>query len=289
MPQRYSDFDVSGGSRHESAIRIRTRDFRGEPEFAIVVPVADLDDDITRLCVDHLGKNVTIPFRLVLVASKGSRFSYGRSINAGIEAAHDFDLIVGMDSDAFPGCGTVEKAIRCARDNPELGYVGAKIVQCDGKPPNIGWVPQNIWWFLMNSVRNRAPISALKRIFMGKWWSFSVRVPSHYIPGRMVGIITTFFVIRKKCFDEVGPFDENFRYSFVDVDYSFRVLTSGWYVSVCPGATVLHRGHATASHRFQQGEFDNWNRFLSKWSRKRIKEVRKAARDNKFIIPGDLE
>ncbi|MDD1769048.1 MAG: glycosyltransferase [Methanomassiliicoccales archaeon] len=284
-----SDPDESGDSPHESSVEIKTSDFHGVPEFAIVVPIADPDDDITRLCVDHLVKNVTTPFRLILVASRGSAFSYGRSINAGIEAASSFDLIVGMDSDAFPDRGTVEKTIRYARKDPRLGYVGAKIVQCNGKPPNIGWVLQNIWWYLINSVRNLAPRSALKRILMGKWWSFSVRVPSHYVPRRMVGIITTFFVIKRECFDEVGPFDESFRYSFVDVDYSFRILTSRWYVSVCPQASVLHRGHATATRRLQEEEFEGWNRYLSKWSRERIKEVRKAARESKFIIPGDLE
>jgi len=289
MSQTDSETNVSGESQRGNPKEIRTSDFHGVPEFAIVVPVADLDDEITKLCVDHLEKNVTIPFRLVLVASRGSTFSYGRSINAGMEATRDFDLIIGMDSDAFPDRGTVEKTLQYTRGDPRLGYVGAKIVQCNGKPPNIGWVPQNIWWYLINSVRNRAPLSALKRILMGKWWSFSVRVPSHYVPRRMVGIITTFFVIRRKCFDEVGPFDEDFRYSFVDVDYSFRVLTSRWYVSVCPQAAVLHRGHATASRRLQEGEFEGWNRYLSKWSRERIKEVRKAARESKFIIPGDLE
>lgn len=276
-------------ARHNDSVEIRTKDFHGAPDLAIVVPVADPDDDVTRLCVDHLAKNVTIPFRLVLVASRGSAFSYGRSINAGMMAASGFDLIVGMDSDAFPDPGTVEKTVQYVRNDPRLGYVGAKIVQCNGKPPNIGWVPQNLWWYAANAIRNLAPLSALKRILMGKWWSFSVRVPSHYIPNRMVGIITTFFVIRRKCYDEVGPFDESFRYSFVDVDYSFRVLTSRWYVSVCPHVSVLHRGHATATRRLQQEEFENWNRYLNKWSRAGIGEVHKAAREGKFIIPEELD
>lgn len=269
-------------------MEIHTRLFGENPKVSIVIPVADIEDNITRQCVEHLEKTLTIPFKLILAESSGTDFSYGRSMNAGIRTAPDFDFIFGMDSDAYPFPGTIEAMMSYATSDPRLGYIGAKITQCNGKAANIGWVHQNIWWYSFNSIRNMAPLSALRRIMMGKWWSFSVRVPPYYIPGKMTGIITTLFLIRRRCYEDVGPFDEDFRYSFVDVDYAFRVLTSSWYISVCPKADVLHKGHATASQQLQRAEFRGWERYLEKWTKERIKEVKAAARNNKFIIPNGV-
>jgi len=286
--QNQNDPGDTPGYQHNAKVRIKVVDFGNDPQVAIVVPVADTEDDLTRRCVDHLQSIVRIPFSLILAESRGPQFSYGRSMNAGIQTGSNYEFVIGMDSDAFPYPGATEEILAYIKSRPQLGYVGAKIVGPGGGLANIGWVHQNLLWYVINSLRNRAPISCARRILMGKWWSFGVRAPLRYVPERMVGFLTTFFVIRSKCYSDVGPFDENFRYSFVDVDYSFRVLISRWHVSTCPSAVVLHTGHSTVTRRLRKEEFESWDYYLNKWTRSRMKEVHHAARSGKFAIPDGL-
>jgi GT2 family glycosyltransferase len=267
-------------------LRIVTKDINdGTPAVAVIMPVADAEDEIARRCLDNLGKTTKVPLRVFLVESSGSEFAYGRSVNAGVHAAEGFDIIIGMDSDAFPKEGAMERLLEFMRAHPQVGFSGARIVS-PGTNPNIGWVLQSMPWFVINALKARAPLFALRRLLKGKWWSFSIRAPKDYIPGKMVGAITTTFVLRRRCYEDVGPFDERFRVSFVDVDYNFRILVSEkWHISSCPSAEVFHEGHTTRIARRENMEFEGWDVFLGKWTKDKIGEVKEAARKGKFIIP----
>jgi len=269
-------------------MKIVTRDINeGAPQAAVIMPVADAEDEIARRCVDNLRKTTKIPLKVYLVESSGSEFAYGKSVNAGIRAAEESELIIGMDSDAFPKEGAVERLLEFMRAHPQVGFSGARIVT-PGTSPNIGWVLQSLPWFVVNALRARAPIFALRRILKGKWWSFSIRAPKDYVPGKMVGAITTTFVLRRQCYEDVGPLDERFRVSFVDVDYNFRILVSDkWSISSCPSAEVFHEGHTTRIARRESMEFEGWDTFLSIWTKERMGEVKEAARKGKFVIPDE--
>jgi GT2 family glycosyltransferase len=269
-------------------MRIVTKDVNeGAHQAAVVMPVADAEDDIAQRCLDNLGKTTRVPLRVFLVESSGSEFAYGRSVNAGIAAAEGFDIIIGMDSDAFPREGAIERLLEFMRAHPQVGFSGARIVS-PGTDPNIGWVLQSMGWFVVNALKARAPLFALRRILKGKWWSFSIRAPKDYIPGKMVGAITTTFVLRRQCYEDVGPFDERFRVSFVDVDYNFRMLISDkWHISSCPSAEVFHEGHTTRIARRENMEFEGWDVFLRKWTKDKIGDVKAAAGKGKFIIPDE--
>lgn len=273
--------------RDEMALmRIVTSDLNeGPPRAAIIVPVADVDDAVTRRFLDNLRDRTHSPFKVFLVESSGEEFSYGKSMNAGIRAAEGFDLMIGMDSDAFPEDGAVERLIEYARSDPRLGYVGASVIT-PGAHPEIGWTHAGMFQFIVNSLRAGAPIYALRRALMGGWWSFGVHAPEDFVPGRMVGSITTMFALKRECYDDVGPFDERFRVSFVDVDYNFRIMLSErWYVSTCTGSGVLHERHVTRTKRKEKMAFEGVRQYLQNWPRQRIREVLRAAENGKFIIP----
>ncbi len=275
-----------GDKRRSGDMRVVTRDLNeGVPVAAVVMPVADAEDGITKKCVDSLVASTRTPLKLFLVESSGQEFSYGRSINAGIRAAEGFDLIIGMDSDAFPRPGAIDKLLDFMGTHPQVGYLGARIVS-PGTKPNIGWVHQGMFWFFVNAVKARAPFYAVRRVLKGKLWSFSIRAPRDYVPGKMVGAITTTFVLRRQCYEDVGPLDERFRVSFVDVDYNFRMLISDrWYISSCPTAEVFHEGHTTRIARREKMEFEGWDHYLENWPKERIRLVLEAARKGKFLIP----
>lgn len=257
----------------------------GKPEVAIIIPVADRQDEITTRCLDHLMKVTTVPARIYLVESSGTDFSYGRAMNEGIKAAKDFDIVIGMDSDAFPRYGAVERLLGYMRLHPQVGLSGVRVtsskIEC-----NIGWAIQSMPRFVMNCVWDHAPLFALRRILLGNWWSFGVQIPKAYLPGKMVGVVTTMFALRRQCYNDVGPWSEAFRVSFVDVDYNFRILLSDdWYVSSCSSAEVFHEEHTTRMAKGDKMALEGWTLFLELWEKKDMEDVKRAAACGKFFIP----
>ena len=55
---------------------------------------------------------------------------------------------------------------------------------------------------------------------------------------------------RKKVFDEIGYFDENFFAYMEDVDISYRARIHGYYNTYCPEAKVYHIGSATSGSKY---------------------------------------
>ena len=258
---------------------------KGDDRIAVVIPVKDIDDDITAKCLQHLERSSDTGIDAILVESAGDEFSFGRSINAGIKAAAPAEVVICMDSDAYPDSGAISSLSACMNANPRLGFAAAKVRFSD-QPPQIGWVHCGLLWFLVGCLRNRAPMFAIRRLRMGKLWSFGVRSPRRYKRGRMVGATTTTFAIRRKCFDDVGPMDERFHVSYSDQDYCYRILISDdWYLTSCPKAVVFHDEHRTRKAPKEKSEFEDLRIYLEKWSKDDIKRVLRAARKEKFIVP----
>jgi len=266
-------------------LRIVIKDVGGDkagPPIPVVIPVADAEDEIARKCLDNLAA-CTFPLRVFLVESSGAEFGYGKSMNAGIRAAGNAEFIIGMDSDAFPKPGAIEKLVAFLQRDPRLGYVGVNL-HTPNKPTNLGWVESGPVRFMISSLKDKAPMYAIRRLLKGSWWLLGPSTTPRHRPGKMVGAITTMFVLRRQCFDHVGPFDEEFRVSFVDVDYSYRILISEkWFISTCAEAEVHHLGHATRHAKRDMKESEGLKHYQEKWPKERMRAVHRSAREGKFI------
>lgn len=64
-------------------------------------------------------------------------------------------------------------------------------------------------------------------------------------------------VFRRRCFDEVGPFDEDFFAYLEDVDWGLRAQLAGWSARYDPSAVCFHMGGATTA-----GDQPRYNRLL---------------------------
>jgi GT2 family glycosyltransferase len=63
-------------------------------------------------------------------------------------------------------------------------------------------------------------------------------------------ICGSFMLIRRRCLDEVGPFDERFFIYDEDIDWCRRARAAGWTVRFWPGASLVHLG--CAAHPFMR-------------------------------------
>ena len=231
----------------------------------------------------NLESSTGLSMKVHLVESSGAEFGFGRSMNAGIKAAGPSEFLIGMDSDAFPRPGALDKLIACCQEDPRLGYVGVKILAPNARP-NVAWVDYGPIGYTISCLRAKAPFHAVRRLLKGNWWALGPGIVSEHKPGKMVGFASTTFILRRECYEDVGPFDEGYRVSYADVDFAFRVLTSGrWFMTSCPEAEVLHEYHATRTRKNDMEEFEGLHRFCETWSKERMRAVRRAAREGKFV------
>lgn len=257
------------------------------PSISLVIPVDSFDSDLTRRCVQNLRNNDTSDYRIILVESKGDAFAYGRSVNYGAGLASDSDFIAVMDSDTFIKPRAIENSATFLTRNPSVGFCGAWISRPEtDEIDHVGFTHlSSTTRFVWNSFKRRAPFYALRRILRGNNWSYGVLGVPRYVPGKMVGVSSAFCVMRRDCYEDVGPWDEDYRSSFVDVDYSFRVMLSErWFVSSAPDVRVMHYGQIT-KRKYGHGDFEGLDTYLKKWPRHRLEEVLKAAARGKFLIP----
>jgi GT2 family glycosyltransferase len=68
-------------------------------------------------------------------------------------------------------------------------------------------------------------------------------------------------MFRKRCLEEVGPFDEDFIMFLEDVDISTRVRQAGWKIVCCPNSLACRRRHDTTSNELRRYLCDR-NRLL---------------------------
>jgi GT2 family glycosyltransferase len=256
---------------------------KGENEIPIIIPVADAHSDLVTQCVHNLDVITRLPLAIYLVESNGKEFAYGRSMNAGIKASAPSPFVIGMDSDAFPEAHAIDRLIRYYQHDPRLGFVGIKTFN-GPRPADVGFSFQGPFEFAASCFYAGAPFYALKQFINGQWWSRTI-VASEQRPGHLCGICTVLFALNRDCYDDIGPFDEQFRLSFMDHDFVLRILTSDkWFLSSCPEAVAYHQLHATRSKNPDPAqERKDTNRFRYLWPRERIRAVRRCAREGKFV------
>lgn len=257
----------------------------GDPEAAVVVPVANAEDETTRKFMANLEGSTSLPLKVFLVQSSGPSFSFGNSVNAGIRAATGFDFIIGLDSDAFPMKDALDRMLDYARKHPQVGLTGVKLMISNGRS-SVGWAYEGVPRFLIRMLKLRDPSYAVNKFLRSDWRILDIGSREDFIPGKMVGVLTTAYILRRQCFDDIGPFDEEYRLYYVDPDYSFRVLTSEkWFVSCCPSARVYHEYHVTATAQNVKDSKPDFDTFNRKWPKSRMVKVLEAAREGKFLIP----
>jgi GT2 family glycosyltransferase len=272
-------------------VEIRVKDVGSvRPEVSIIIPLDDFDTDFSKRCVGTLGQKEHIPYRLILVRSQGKEFAYGKSVNAGIREAGDSKYYVVMDNDTFIRENTIGKLLEEMKKDPRVGFCGPWFYNPidESRIECLGMVHvRRPHEFLWNSITDGAPFYGLRRVVKGQNWHYGFHCAKRYAPGRMAGISSALCVLRRECYEEVGEWDERFRSSGVDIDYSFRVLLSDkWYITSYRQAEAVHVGRTT-KRKYGHGDFTDLNEFIEKWSKEDIERVYGRMRAGKFLIPED--
>ena len=168
--------------------------------------------------------------------------------NAGYACATNQAMLRGkgryffiLNNDTVLDANTLAALLRFMDEHPRAGMASGHLVNPDGSTqfsyypvalPSATSMVADLLWLNRLSPRNRLGRGELARHFdPGK-------------PGRMEQIPGACMFVRREALEEVGLFDEGYRFWYEDVDLCARFLKSGWEIWYLPDAKILHQGGA---------------------------------------------
>jgi GT2 family glycosyltransferase len=148
------------------------------------------------------------------------------------------DLLLLLNSDAEAEPGTLPGLVEAFDADPCLGVASPRLVDTDRRPQWSGGAFPNIaWLFLLAS-----GLPAALRAAPGY---DRLRPPRPAPAARVDWVAGTAMAIRRRTWDEAGPFDDRYRLYAQDLDFCSRARSAGWRVRVVEEARVVHVGGAT--------------------------------------------
>jgi hypothetical protein len=226
----------------------------------IVVDNASTDGSRTMLAKE---------FPSVRTILNGSNMMWAGGNNQGASAATG-DLLLFLNSDTEAKDGALGAFIRFFDEHPEASIAGCRLLNPDGT--------------LQRSCRGfPGPLNLFSEAFF-LYLAFprSDLFGSYHMTGfahdavRDVDMVTgAAIAVRRRAFDEIGPFDEGFHFYGEETDYCFRAKSLGHRTLFFPGAVIVHHGGGSPQPR--RSYFENLHHGLRRFLVKHHRGPRLAA------------
>lgn len=170
-------------------------------------------------------------FRGLKVLRLSENIGFLRAVNMGAKHANGDNLLL-LNNDATLRAGALTAALRAIESSADIGGVGGKIVLPDGKLQEAGSI---IW-------RNGI-CYGYRQGYSADSFEAGFRRDIDYCSG-------AFLLVRRKLFDELGGFDEQFAPAYYEeTDLCMRIRAAGYRVVYEPGSVVDHFEFGSAGSR----------------------------------------
>jgi hypothetical protein len=204
--------------------------FDAPPPFEFEVIVVD------NASSDGSAEAVRREFPLVRLTASAENTGYAKGNNIGLEqSAGEFVLLLNPDVVLRPGA--LERAVAILRRRPEVGALGAKLLNPDGS------VQRSVRGFpTPAAVASEAaglgrlfPRSRRLGAYRMHWFTYDQEAEVDQPMG-------TFLLIPRRALEDVGLLDERFPIFFNEVDWCWRARKRGWKALFSPEVEVVHYG-----------------------------------------------
>lgn len=163
---------------------------------------------------------------------------YAAAVNQGMNST-GADIVAVCNADVVYPPDSLHQLIRFMQANPEVGAAGPQLVFPDG-----GW--QGSYGSvhgIMESLKRTIGLTSLHNWLRRLWWPRKLDRSAKHV-GYVIGAV---MAIRRRAFDAVGGWDEEFYFYAEDVDFCHRLHRAGWQVMFVPTIEVMHIAGASST------------------------------------------
>jgi N-acetylglucosaminyl-diphospho-decaprenol L-rhamnosyltransferase len=199
------------------------------PKEVIVVDNASTDDS-----AEHIKKT----FPDVVWVQNSTNVGYAKAINQGVEISQG-DFLFLLNNDIVLMENTTERLLSFLIENPKVGAVAPLLYYPEGR-------------LQISCRRFPTPIAILlekihcKKI--GPFMKLKLTPEDHLRGGEVPQPMASALMVKRQCWDAVGPFDEGFPIFFNDVDWCYRIYkNTGFKIYIYPEAKAIHHKGASVN------------------------------------------
>ena len=173
------------------------------------------------------------PWVKILVNPKNIGFGAGN--NRGIPAAGG-EFVLFLNSDTILTEGALDGMVDFAKDHPDIGVIGPRLLNSDGSLQySCRRFPNLAAGFFRNTPLGRLfPHNRYTRDYLMNDWDHESERDVDWLSGAAL-------MIRRDLLSTLGGFDERFYMYCEDVDLCYRSHQQGWRVTYYPYAKIYHR------------------------------------------------
>ena len=190
----------------------------------------------------------------VRVIQSGRNGGFGAGNNVGIRAGFSDgsapDLVYILNSDAFPGPGSIRRLVEALDRDPRAGLAGSYIHGPDGTPHVMAFRFPSI----LSELEGAARFGPLTRLLGDH--RVPMELPETTRP--VDWLAGASLLIRREVLDEIGLFDETFFLYFEETDLCRRAARAGWRTLYVRESEVAHIGSASTGMK-------GWTRIPGFW------------------------
>ncbi|EKE12507.1 MAG: hypothetical protein ACD_13C00191G0003 [uncultured bacterium] len=171
---------------------------------------------------------------------------YARANNQGIKKSVGEYLLL-LNNDTLVHKDTLQNLLEFAKNTPDAGVVGARLLNIDGS------LQKSCYHF--PTIKN-----AIKEYWFGHKGLFEKFAPIGNEPAAVDSVVGAAFLITPEARKKVGVLDERYFAYFEDIDYCRQTWRRGLKVYYLPDAIITHYHGATFKKLANEG--DQWKKLI---------------------------
>ena len=184
--------------------------------------------------------------KVVKLIENQENLGFSKANNQGINIAKGKYILL-LNSDTEIKKGSLGKLVEFAKETPDAGVIGARLLNADGSFQGS--------CFYFPTIKN-----AILEYWFGKKRLFDKYAPKGKKPVTVDASVAAALLITPNALKEVGPLDERYFFYMEDIDYCRHVWRAGLKVYYLPEAEVFHYHGASGKHLAD--EANQWRRLI---------------------------
>jgi hypothetical protein len=182
-----------------------------------------------------------------------TNLGYAKAVNQGVERSGGEFLFL-LNNDIVLRENATQLLLSFFRDHPDAGAVAPLLYYPDGR-------------LQISCRRFPTPLAIvlekLRINKVGPYRRLKLTQEEHLAGGRVFQPMTSALMVKRQCWNEVGPMDERFPLFFNDVDWCYRLYRSTRYVIyLYPAAQAIHHQGASVKRLGYRKKIELYKGFL---------------------------